>query len=365
MGASSSLVQSTEQLKLASSMGKDTKQQAISTRRINRNIEKQIAEDRKRGKGLMKILCLGTSCSGKSTILKQMRILHQDGFKGDDKDIHKDSFLYTFVTSAYELLHKLPDCECDAKIKQLRLDLFRLSHMKAKLIKDQTELISKVFAYFQTKEGEVLISTYGQGEQCGTFLVYFLERVEDVERYNQFVLNTDDILRIRVQTTGVVFTNFSYKKANFCMVDVGGQKTERRKWIHLFDDVKAIFFVVDLSNFDDMSESMDVFKGICSTTALSEANIILFFNKTDIFKQKKNLWDISKHFPDFNETLCTHREAGLFIKKKFENEFKRLHPNGLIYSFFTCATDTSNIDKTFAASSDIILKKSLAAAGLY
>ena len=34
------------------------------------------------------------------------------------------------------------------------------------------------------------------------------------------------------------------------MVDVGGQKTERKKWIHCFEEVKAVMFIVALSDYD-------------------------------------------------------------------------------------------------------------------
>jgi len=37
----------------------------------------------------------------------------------------------------------------------------------------------------------------------------------------------------------------------FCSVfDVGGQRSERRKWIHFFDDVNAIIFVAAISEYD-------------------------------------------------------------------------------------------------------------------
>ena len=37
----------------------------------------------------------------------------------------------------------------------------------------------------------------------------------------------------------------------FCrIVDVGGQRSERKKWIHCFEDVTAILFFVALSAYD-------------------------------------------------------------------------------------------------------------------
>ena len=36
------------------------------------------------------------------------------------------------------------------------------------------------------------------------------------------------------------------------MVDVGGQRSERRKWIHCFENVTSIMFLVALSEFDQL-----------------------------------------------------------------------------------------------------------------
>lgn len=33
-------------------------------------------------------------------------------------------------------------------------------------------------------------------------------------------------------------------------MDVGGQRSERKKWIHCFEDVTAIIFCVAMSEFD-------------------------------------------------------------------------------------------------------------------
>ena len=56
-----------------------------------------------------------------------------------------------------------------------------------------------------------------------------------------------DILRTRVKSSGVVEIHFRYKNLLFRMFDAGGQRSERKKWIHCFDEVQAIIFCVGKS----------------------------------------------------------------------------------------------------------------------
>lgn len=43
------------------------------------------------------------------------------------------------------------------------------------------------------------------------------------------------------------------------MYDVGGQRSERKKWIHCFEGVTAIIFTVAISEYDlTLAEDQDV-----------------------------------------------------------------------------------------------------------
>jgi G-protein alpha subunit len=46
-----------------------------------------------------------------------------------------------------------------------------------------------------------------------------------------------DLLRSRVKTAGIIETDFKVDNVQFRMVDVGGQRSERKKWMHCFQDV--------------------------------------------------------------------------------------------------------------------------------
>lgn len=64
-------------------------------------------------------------------------------------------------------------------------------------------------------------------------------------------LPTDqDILRSRVKTTGIVESVFRVGEVTYRVFDVGGQRSERKKWIHCFDNVSALVFMVSLSEYD-------------------------------------------------------------------------------------------------------------------
>lgn len=71
--------------------------------------------------------------------------------------------------------------------------------------------------------------------------------------------------------------------------DVGGQRSERKKWIHCFENVTAIIFLVAISEYDQllyedqnvnrMQEALTLFDSICNSRWFVRTSIILFLNK--------------------------------------------------------------------------------------
>ena len=75
---------------------------------------------------------------------------------------------------------------------------------------------------------------------------------------------------------------------HFRMVDVGGQRSERRKWIHCFENVTSIIFLVALSEYDQILFESE-----------NEVLILAFFEQVENFRclipHCHRLLEISNH----------------------------------------------------------------------
>jgi hypothetical protein len=65
-----------------------------------------------------------------------------------------------------------------------------------------------------------------------------------------YVPSRDDVLHTRLRTIGIREERYIIDGSVFEMYDVGGQRNERKKWIHVFDGVNAVIFVAALSEYD-------------------------------------------------------------------------------------------------------------------
>ena len=80
----------------------------------------------------------------------------------------------------------------------------------------------------------------------------------------------------------------------FRIFDVGGQRNERRKWIHAFDNVNAVVFVAAMSEYDQvlfedetqnrMEEALQLFDQIINSKWFKTTSMILILNKKDLFE---------------------------------------------------------------------------------
>ena len=89
---------------------------------------------------------------------------------------------------------------------------------------------------------------------------YFLSSLDRIG-CDGYTPTQNDVLHLRIPTSGIIEYIFKipHRKESIQLriVDVGGQKTERRKWVHCFDDVKSVIFLTALSEFDRLPTQED------------------------------------------------------------------------------------------------------------
>lgn len=81
-------------------------------------------------------------------------------------------------------------------------------------------------------------------------------------------------MRTRVRSTGISEEAFRVKAYTVKVFDVGGQRSERKKWIHCFENVQVLVFVAAINEYDQqlwedesvnrMNEALMVRCRICS-----------------------------------------------------------------------------------------------------
>lgn len=202
---------------------------------------------------------------------------------------------------------------------------------------------------------------------------YLFQNVERIGE-EKYIPIPADILRARLRTTGIVEEDINIHNVPFQFLDVGGQRNERRKWIHCFTNVKAIIFVAAISEYDQVlyeddeqnriTEALSVFSTIVNNEQFLQTSTILFLNKVDLFKEK--LERKSKHFmetfTDFKGDPKDFNQTTEYIEDLFCSECK--FPNKDIFAHLTCATDTGNVQRVFEVCKLRILQDNLAGVGL-
>ncbi|CAH8555506.1 unnamed protein product [Schistosoma turkestanicum] len=334
--------------------------------RINKEIEKQLKRDKKDARRELKLLLLGTGESGKSTFIKQMRIIHGAGYSDDERR--------TFIKIVYQNIYMAMFTMVRA-VESLKIPYENPAN------KAYGEAIREIdYETVTTMEPQHVVAIKSLWDDPGIKECYDRRReyqltdsakyyLDNLDRISQsdYLPTLQDILRVRVPTTGIVEYLFDLDSIIFRMVDVGGQRSERRKWIHCFESVTSIMFLVALSEYDQvlvesdnenrMEESKALFRTIITYPWFQESSVILFLNKKDLLEEKVLYSHLVDYFPEYDGPQRDAEAARDFILKMFVE--LNPDPEKIIYSHFTCATDTENIRFVFAAVKDTILQLNL------
>ncbi|XP_047250170.1 guanine nucleotide-binding protein alpha-1 subunit isoform X3 [Capsicum annuum] len=358
-------------------------------------IERRIEQETKADKHIQKLLLLGAGDSGKSTIFKQIKLLFQTGF--DEEELK--NYIPVIHANVYQTIKILHDGSKELAQNELEASKYLLSvenkeigeklseiggrldypHLTNDLVQD-IEALWKDPAIQET----LLRGNELQVPDCAHYFMENLLRFSDLH----YLPTKEDVLFARIRTTGVVEIQFSpvgeNKKSEeaYRLFDVGGQRNERRKWIHLFEGVTAVIFCAAISEYDQtlfeeerknrMMETKELFEWVLKQPCFEKTSFMLFLNKFDIFEQKvlKVPLNACEWFKDYQPVSTGKQEiehAYEFVKKKFEESYFQCTAPDCVDRVFkiyrTTALDQKLVKKTFKLVDETLRRRNLFEAG--
>ncbi|XP_072007011.1 guanine nucleotide-binding protein subunit alpha-14 isoform X1 [Engystomops pustulosus] len=336
------------------------------SQRINSEIERQLRRDKRDARRELKLLLLGTGESGKSTFIKQMRIIHGSGYTDEDRRGFTKLVYQNIFTAMQAMIRAMDTLRIQYSSEQNMENALLVREVEVdkvnSLERKHVEAIKKLW------EDPGIQECYDRRReyQLSDSAKYYLSDIDRIS-VNGYIPTQQDVLRVRVPTTGIIEYPFDLENIIFRMVDVGGQRSERRKWIHCFENVTSIIFLVALSEYDQvlaecdnenrMEESKALFRTIITYPWFQNSSVILFLNKKDLLEEKIMFSHLIDYFPSFTGPKQDAKAAREFILKLYQDQ--NPDKEKVIYSHFTCATDTENIRFVFAAVKDTILQLNL------
>ncbi|KAG0659428.1 hypothetical protein C6P46_005207 [Rhodotorula mucilaginosa] len=330
-------------------------------------IDRLLRDDEDKLASEVKMLLLGPGSSGKSTILKQMKLIHLSGFTDAEVEMYRQQIFQNLRDGMKACLALMEQEGMELTNPDL-LELWELGEQYSE-VKVGEPFPSPLKSWLRSlwnDRGMKVVVAGGEEATIPESLPYFFEHLDRL--FKPTYRPTDqDILRCRQKTTGISETAFHHRGMHYRIFDVGGQRSERRKWVHCFENVTALVFLASLSGYDQnlhedrnsnqMQEALMLFDSICNSRWFAQTAMILFLNKQDVFTARVPVSSITSHFPDY-EGDPHDPIAG---QEYFRARFLRLNRSTSkeIYTHYTTAVDTKLVKVVFASVSDVILSRNL------
>ncbi|KAG6906858.1 hypothetical protein DXG01_011665, partial [Tephrocybe rancida] len=256
----------------------------------------------------VKVLLLGARDSGKSTVLKQMKLIYDGDYTLAERETYSEIILSNIIESMKVILRALPSSS---------LSLSPINQRHVNTILDTHAIgfplhISVASALEALSTDPVMAAVLGHTHdfQLPSNASSYLSPPSLARLVSpMYVPTTEDILRSSTCTSGIFQTNFILPRHVLNVFDFGGSRSERKKWVKCFEGADVLFFVAAMSEYDEalyerddvnrIAEALILFDSISNSRWFTNTPIILLLNKIDILAEKLPIVPLSSYFPKF------------------------------------------------------------------
>mmetsp|Transcript_5967 Transcript_5967/g.9890 ORF Transcript_5967/g.9890 Transcript_5967/m.9890 type:complete len:241 (+) Transcript_5967:110-832(+) len=219
----------------------------------DRQLQRELNRYNQHQEEIHKLLLLGAGQSGKSTMFKQMMILYGDGFSEAERKSYEPIIYGNIIQSMQVLLEQADlwaqtDSKCEVSNK-LSEEMDEIGNLRLDEPLDE-KYAGMVWNLWKDPAIQAVYERRNEF-QLNESAAYYFENVKRIGG-EDYVPSEEDLLRSRARTTGVIENNFTIDGNRFQMFDVGGQRSERKKWIHCFENVSCVLFVAAISAYNQV-----------------------------------------------------------------------------------------------------------------
>ncbi|KAK8065230.1 G protein alpha subunit [Apiospora hydei] len=244
-----------------------------------------------------KVLTLGGSESGKSTLHRSM-VLAQDGFSVTFRESFTESVWDNFVDGTWSIIH------CMQQL-QIPCDEQRLNAQEVIRRKDPC-LVEAFWNDAGVQRAYHERNKYPLNEGYAHFIRH-AERIMSLE----YVPSDQDIINTRIKTTGHHKATFKHGGIKYTVTDVGGARSERKKWTRVFPETDVVTFTVDVTSYarvcceadggNRMQEQLTLFGSLVNGDWFKDSEFVLVFTKVDLLGEWLRIAPAKRYFHDLEE----------------------------------------------------------------
>lgn len=331
----------------------------------NRMINQQLRKAKSETDKTISILLLGAGQSGKSTFMKQLVRSYGAGVVPRQLK-HSALVIRHFLVAAFREMIRYCGLHNLSFNPEEHVEALAFLAAEAPL-SEEDQLPVAAFKQLWNDRTMQGIVTQGLVSSCET-LGYFMEKIDAIADPH-FVPSEEDFIMARSMTTGISENYCTYKGHRVKITDVGGQRSERRKWIHCFQDVHLIIFFASLAEYNQtliedprinrMVESIRLFEEVVRYHLLKNATIILFFNKIDVFEKKIPHSPLKHSFVEYTGPP-TKDDSLEFIREKYLSRAR----GRLVFDRVMCSVDQNCVKFIFTSLMESCLYQAFELGGL-
>ncbi|GAA5971123.1 hypothetical protein JCM11641_004152 [Rhodosporidiobolus odoratus] len=340
----------------------------------NAAIEKSLAADKERLKKEIKLLFLGAGESGKSTILKQFKLAYGTPYTTEQREEYREVIYDNALRSMQVVIDAFDMLEIDVPPQLVEhIELLMSLGDEPELVEPAGGLnlrVAKAIDTLWSFEGARKAVNMSHEFQLNDSAPYYFDNIARLAQ-SDYLPTDHDILRSRVKSTGIAEIRLEIRGTPYLLCDVGGQRSERKKWINCFSEVQVLIFVIAISEFNQMLyedesvsrivEATTLWGSIASSKWFINTSIVLFLNKTDLFQHKLHLYRLSDYLPEY-EGDNNYAETTSFLARRFSELYtNRSKPLSM---HLTCATDSDQIRPILATVQQHVVSTYLRDAGM-